>query len=95
MNSDTENLKKIKPVNFDKTHLQIDVNNAILYHMNPLKLKKIMRFIEPEEKAILLLHYQDDISIKELQLLYNLNEAEIKEKLRKAKVRIIEIYNDL
>lgn len=95
INNDAESQEKIRSTKIDETHLRIEVNDAILYQMNPLKLKKIMRFIEPEEKTILLLHYQDDISMNELQLLYNTNEVKLKEKLRKAKVRIIEIYNDL
>ena len=76
-----------------KRHLNLDVSDAILYRMNPLKLKKVIQNIELEERAILLLRYQDEITVKELQTLYQFDEAEIKENLRKAKARIVEIYN--
>lgn len=95
VNSDEKSLRAIKKVDIEKSNLRIKVNDSILYQMNPLKLKKIMRCIEPTEKSILLLHYQDDVSIKQLQLLYNADEEDLREKLRKAKARIVEIYNDL
>ena len=73
--------------------LYIEVSDESLFQMRTDQLKKAMELIEPEDKAILLLKYQDDVSIKELQLLLEIGESAVKMRLKRAKARIIEAYN--
>ncbi|GGX30269.1 RNA polymerase sigma factor [Aquimarina muelleri] len=76
-------------------HLHIEVNEDSLFQMRVDKLQKAIELIDPNEKSILLLKYQDDVSIKELQILLNINESAVKMRLKRAKSRIIEIYNSI
>ena len=66
-----------------------------LYEMKADKLKKALEQISPEEKSILLLKYQDGASIKELVTLMELGESAVKMRLKRAKERLLEIYNTL
>jgi RNA polymerase sigma-70 factor (ECF subfamily) len=78
-----------------ETHIQIEVGTAILFQMKANRLAKAIELIDPEDKAILLLRYQDDVSELEMESLFKVDSQEIKSRLRKAKARIIETYNEL
>ena len=72
-----------------------EVPDESLYEMKADKLKKALEQISPEEKSILLLKYQDGASIKELVTLMELGESAVKMRLKRAKERLLEIYNTL
>ena len=76
-------------------HLHIEVSDAILCRMNSKKLIKAMSLIEPADKAILMLRYQDDVPAKELALLLEIDASSFQAIFRKAKARIVETYNQL
>ena len=59
------------------------------------KLKKCLEIISAEERSILLLKYQDGASIKELVNLLDIGESAVKMRLKRAKERLLEIYNTL
>ena len=59
------------------------------------KLQKSLELINPEDKVILLLKYQDDLSIKDLSVLLTLSESAVKMRLKRAKSRLIESYNNI
>ena len=46
-------------------------------------------------RSILLLKYQDGASIKELVNLFDIGESAVKMRLKRAKERLLEIYNTL
>lgn len=71
------------------------LDEVSLFEMRSEKLKKALQYCAPEDKTILLLKYQDDVSIKELTRLMNIGESAVKMRLKRAKARIIEIYNNL
>ncbi len=73
-------------------HIRIEVSDAILFQMKEDRLSKAIDRIDPEDKAILLLRYQDDVSEKEMESLLKVDSKEIRARLRKAKARIIETY---
>jgi len=58
------------------------------------QLKFAMELISPEEKMILLLKYQDDFSIKELTSVLEISESAVKMRLKRAKAKLIEKYNN-
>ncbi len=72
-----------------------EVPDESLYEMKADKLKKALEQISPEEKSILLLKYQDGASIKELVSLMDIGESALKMRLKRAKERLLEIYNTL
>ena len=55
-------------------------------------LKKALAKIAPEEKAILLMKYQDDFSIKEIADSFNLTESAVKMRLKRTKEKLKKIY---
>ncbi|WP_297760325.1 sigma-70 family RNA polymerase sigma factor [uncultured Muriicola sp.] len=73
--------------------LSINVEDRSLFHMRTDKLKRVLEQIAPEDKAILLLKYQDDVPIKELCAILNIGESAVKMRLKRAKLRLIETYN--
>jgi RNA polymerase sigma-70 factor (ECF subfamily) len=72
-----------------------EVPDENLFDMRSDKLKKALDLIDPEDKKILLLKYQDDVSIKELQILLEVGESAVKMRLKRAKGRILETYNNI
>jgi len=80
----------------DNEHkLKVEIDDQEIYNMRSDKLKQALVLIDPEDKKILLLKYQDDIPIKELTALLEIGESAVKMRLKRAKARIIEVYNKL
>ena len=59
------------------------------------KLKYALEKISPEEKMILLLKYQDLLSIKELETMFDIGESAVKMRLKRAKEKLINVYDDI
>ena len=59
------------------------------------KLKEALSLVTPEEKMILLLKYQDDLSIKELEVILDVGESAVKMRLKRAKEKLYNVYNEL
>tara|TARA_E500000318_G_scaffold499_1_gene598 strand:+ start:81 stop:710 length:630 start_codon:yes stop_codon:yes gene_type:complete len=72
-----------------------EVPDESLFEMKADKLKKCLEIISAEDKSILLLKYQDGASIKELVSLMDIGESAVKMRLKRAKERLLEIYNTL
>lgn len=68
-----------------------DDNNINLLKVE--KLKEALEQISPEEKMILLLKYQDSLSIKELGGILDIGESAVKMRLKRAKEKLINVYN--
>tara|TARA_R110000850_G_scaffold41434_1_gene106203 strand:- start:106549 stop:107112 length:564 start_codon:yes stop_codon:yes gene_type:complete len=79
----------------EEYNLSVEVSDHSLYQMRADKLEKALTIISPEDKMILQLKYQDDVSIKELQEVLELSESAIKMRLSRAKTKIAEVYNNL
>ena len=73
----------------------VDIEDERLYELKASKLEQALELIEPEDKAILLLKYQDDVSIKDLQVLLSLGESAVKMRLKRARIKIMEAYNKI
>lgn len=86
-----------KATNIDDTEykLSAEVTDESLLDLQVEKLKKALELIDPEEKTLLLLKYQDGVSIKELTSILDLGSSAVKMRLKRAKARVIEMYNSL
>jgi len=73
----------------------VDFDDSLIYNMQVEKLEKALEKISPQQKMILLLKYQDDVSIKELQDYLGIGESAVKMRLMRAKADLLEIYNTL
>ncbi len=73
--------------------MSINVEDRSLFQMRSDRLKRALEKIAPEDKAILLLKYQDDVPIKELCAILDIGESAVKMRLKRAKARLVETYN--
>ncbi len=69
-------------------------NNDSFLQMKVEKLKVVMSLISPDEKMILLLKYQDNLSIKEVSSVLDIGESAVKMRLKRAKEKLVNVYND-
>ncbi|MDB9755473.1 RNA polymerase sigma factor [Winogradskyella sp.] len=63
-------------------------------NMRVEQLKKVMDLISPDEKMILLLKYQDNLSIKELSEALDIGESAVKMRIKRAKEKLVQKYNN-
>ncbi len=87
--------EKTDSLDVNEHNLAIEVEDKSLFRMRSEKLKKVLDLAPPEEKTLLLLKYQDDVSIKELAALMDIGESAVKMRLKRAKARLVETYNAL
>ncbi|WP_109300383.1 RNA polymerase sigma factor [Aquimarina sp. AU474] len=85
--------KESVPLHEDN-HLMIETDDYSLFQLKVDKLQKALEMVSSEDKMILLLKYQDDLSIKDLSIVLEIGESAVKMRLKRAKARIIEIYNE-
>ena len=58
------------------------------------KLKQALELVSPDEKMILLLKYQDNLSIKEMESVLDIGESAVKMRIKRAKDKLLTVYND-
>ena len=56
------------------------------------KLKKAMDLLAPDEKMIILLKYQDHLTIKEIGTVLDIGQSAVKMRVKRAKDKLIDIY---
>ncbi|MDO5980980.1 RNA polymerase sigma factor [Flavivirga spongiicola] len=79
---DIENLSEKEDDDYSFLDMKID------------KLKVALELISPDEKMILLLKYQDFLSIKEIESVLEIGESAVKMRIKRAKDKLITVYND-
>jgi len=72
-----------------------EITDNDIFQLKADKLKEALSIIDPKDKMILLMKYQDDLSIKELQVALGIGESAVKMRLKRAKQKVIETYNKL
>jgi len=70
-----------------------DEDDPSFLNMKVEKLKVALELISPEEKMILLLKYQDYLSIKEIESTLGIGESAVKMRIKRAKDKLITVYN--
>jgi len=59
------------------------------------RLLNVMELIHPEEKALLLMKYQDNIPLKLIMSTFRISESAAKMRIKRAKARVMYLYKDL
>ncbi len=72
----------------------IDDTEENINDINYDNLLTILEMIHPEEKALLLMKYQDDLSIKQIGDALRISEDAAKMRLKRARTRVIYLYNE-
>lgn len=91
--------KKIEKQSVDADNLKDDYydsddNDDSIRNLKVEKLKEALEKISPEEKMILLLKYQDSLSIKDLSGVLDIGESAVKMRLKRAKEKLVNVYNN-
>ncbi len=69
-----------------------DVEDAFLLEMNVKRLKVVLEEIPTGDKTILLMKYQDEMSIREIGHILNKSESAIKMKIKRAKQKFRQTF---
>lgn len=72
-----------------------EIGDDFIFQLRADKLKRALEIIDPNDKMILLMKYQDDMSIKELQDALQLGESAIKMRVKRAKEKVIKTYENI
>lgn len=72
-----------------------EIDDKQLLEVNILRLKEVLETIPVEDKAILLMKYQDDMSIKDIVKALGKSESAIKMKIKRAKEKFVKNHNNL
>lgn len=72
-----------------------EIDDATLFELKSDKLAKAMEIIDPNDKMILLMKYQDDMSIKEIASVLDLGESAVKMRVKRAKEKVVKAYQEL
>lgn len=87
--------KSVSSENVDIQNIGEDVDSTHEFkNMKVEQLKKVMELISPDEKMILLLKYQDNLTIKELSEALDIGESAVKMRLKRAKDKLVQKYNN-
>ncbi|MFD2823782.1 RNA polymerase sigma factor [Lacinutrix iliipiscaria] len=87
--------RKIQKESVEVSYLEnlSEVENDYSFHqMKVEKLKIALNKVSPDDKMILLLKYQDYLSIKEIEDVLNVGESAVKMRLKRAKERLVSVY---
>ncbi len=66
-----------------------------LFELKVDRLEKALNLVASEDKMILLLKYQDDISIKEISEIMEIGKSAVKMRLKRARERVILVHNKM
>lgn len=72
-----------------------DIEDTELMEKNVFRLKEVLNVIPAGDKAILLMKYQDEFSIKEICSIIDKSESAVKMKIKRAKEKFMKTYNEM
>ncbi len=80
-------------------HLSYEVEDDASFdseikEINVYRLRETLAKMNAEDKSLLLMKYQDDLSIKEICTMTDKSESAVKMKIMRAKSRFLKIYNE-
>lgn len=93
-------LKKSKRLQFDTIDERIDppdegaqqLTEKLLRELQISQLKKLMKLLKPEEEVILLMRYQDGMSIKQIATILQIGESAVKMRLKRCREHLAELF---
>lgn len=68
-------------------------NERELLNMEAQRLKYVLDHIPSRDKMILLMKYQDDLSVKDIKEALEVNESAVKMRVKRARAKAVEVYN--
>ena len=77
--------------NIGQSFEEEEISDSELFEINYAKLQEILNKLALEDKAILLMKYKDDMSVKDIAEMLNIKESAVKMRLQRAKKRVLEL----
>lgn len=75
--------------------VQNSISDEVIFNMDSEKLTKALELIDPSDKSILFMKYQDDMSIEDIQEVLDLGKSAVKMRLSRAKNRLVKAYETI
>ncbi len=72
-----------------------DVSEAVLMGLRAERLDKVLQELEPSDRALLLMKYDDELAVSEIQDAFSLSESAVKMRLLRARERAVAKYRSL
>ena len=94
-NKKNEKVTVVTDVIKDEDINENEIDDATLFELKSDKLAKAMALIDPQDKMILLMKYQDDMTVKGIMESLNLGASAVKMRLNRAKTRLMDSYKGL
>jgi RNA polymerase sigma-70 factor (ECF subfamily) len=66
-----------------------------LDHIALDRLTELLEQLKPEDKLILLMKYRDDMSIKDIQIAFDISESAVKMRVKRAKEKLKSLYCEM
>lgn len=70
-----------------------DNNDQEIMYMEIKRLEKLLNKLPTNDKMILLMKYQDDLSIREIEQVLDIKESAVKMRISRAKAKLLKLYN--
>ena len=70
----------------------MEITDDEIIELKSEKLNKCLELIEPSDKMILFMKYQDDMSIEEIEQALQIGKSAVKMRLSRAKNKLVDIY---
>lgn len=70
----------------------VDIQEEDFTDLNYARLLTILDRIHPEEKALLMMKYQEDLSLKQMASALRISESALKMRLHRAKARVVYLF---
>jgi RNA polymerase sigma-70 factor (ECF subfamily) len=75
--------------------LDMTITDYDILQLKTEKLKKVLSILNPKHKMVLLLKYQDELSLREIQTVLKISESAVKMRLKRAREKVMELYKKI
>lgn len=73
----------------------IELENKILHDVQLTHLEQAFEFLNPEEKIILMMRYQDGMAVKEIAETLSIGESAVKMRLKRSRDRLANVLTEM
>jgi RNA polymerase sigma factor (sigma-70 family) len=87
--------QEVDDINRYGENISDDIEDAMLLEIEVSRLKEVLDRISTDERAVLLMKYQDDMSIKDMCDILNKSESAMKMQLKRAKEKCMKVYQTM
>tara|TARA_R110001592_G_scaffold231794_1_gene488962 strand:- start:426 stop:989 length:564 start_codon:yes stop_codon:yes gene_type:complete len=79
----------------EDTDEEDDIELIELEDLKVSRLDEVLNLLPAIDKAILLMKYQEGFKLKQIQTILNLTESTTKMRIKRAKIKVLKLYNEL